>query len=106
MIEPGHAVVVYLREPREQIWGVLRVMSPVGVTVEGFDVSSFDTWFRDVGAGKNGRQQTSVIFFPFARIERILLDRGSEGVRSMSERFKSQLGLTVAAYLDGRGHDV
>ena len=99
MIGPGEVVVVYLRDPRERIWGVLRTLDDIGVTVEGFDVDAFDSWLREVEAGSGGRERMSVVFFPMNRVERLLLDRGSPDIRSLSERFQDRVGLTVTAYL-------
>jgi hypothetical protein len=100
VIRPGEVVVVYLREPRERIWGVLRTLDGIGVTVEGFDVDAFDSWLREVETGSGGRERMSVVFFPMARVERLLLDRGSREIRSLAERFHDRVGLTVTAYLD------
>ena len=102
MMRPGEVVVVYLRDPRERIWGVLRTLDGIGVTVEGFDVDGFDSWLRDVESGSGGRERMSVVFFPMNRVERLLLDRGSSDIRSLSERFFERVGLTVAAYLNVR----
>jgi hypothetical protein len=99
VICPGEVVVVYLRDPRERIWGVLRTLDGVGVTVEGFDVDGFDSWLRDVESGSGGRERMSVVFFPMNRVERLLLDRGSRDIRSLAERFQERVGLTVADYL-------
>ena len=102
MIAPDDVVLVYLREPKERIWGVLRRLDAVGVTVEGFDVDSFDGWLRTVEGGADGRDQMSAVFFPMARVERILLDRRSAGVPALAERFAERVGLDVIDYL-GRG---
>jgi hypothetical protein len=99
VIRPGEAVVVYLRDPRERIWGVLRSLDGIGVTVEGFDVDAFDSWLREVETGSGGREQMSVVFFPMTRVERLLLDRGSGAIPSLSERFQDRMGLTVSDYL-------
>jgi hypothetical protein len=100
VIRSGEVVVVYLRDPRERIWGVLRALDGIGVTVEGFDVDGFDSWLRDVESGSEGRERMSVVFFPMNRVERLLLDRGSRDIRSLSERFQERVGLTVADYLN------
>ena len=103
MIEVGHAVVIYLREPREQYWGVLRRLDVVGVSLEGCDVAIFDTWLARVEAGL-GNGELSVYFFPTRRIEKVLLDRGLPGVPSCGERFENAVGETPTAWLNaGQG---
>ncbi len=106
MIGPDSIVLVYLREPKERVWGVLRRLDPMGVTVEGFDVDGFDPWLRSVEAGADGREQMSEMFFPMARLERILLDRRSAGAPSLAERFAERMGVEVLDYVGRQGEQV
>ncbi len=100
MIQPGEVVIVYLQEPREQVWGLLRGLDPAGVTVEGLEIDSFDGWLRCVEEGSGWRSQISVQFFPMQRVQRVLLDRGDEAAASISERLEGRIGRSLAALLD------
>jgi hypothetical protein len=99
MIRAGSMVIVYLRDPRERIWGILRALDLSGLSMEGFAVDSFDAWLRAVEGGADAREGMSVVFFPMQRVERVLLDRGSREIPSLSERFQARLGMSVADYL-------
>ena len=99
MMKPGAAVVVYLQEPREQVWGVLRALEPHGVVVEGLEIASFDGWMRCVEEGSGWRSQISVQFFPTHRVQRVVLDRGDENAPSLSERFEARMGASVGHFI-------
>jgi methylmalonyl-CoA epimerase len=90
----GDPLLVYLREPQEKMWGVLRERDASGVTIEGMDLASVDAWTKQVERGEEGIVP-SVLFFPMARVERILLDRGTPGLPSLSETFRARTGRHV-----------
>jgi len=46
MIEKNSLVVGYLKEQREQIWGVLLSLDQSGVVIKGISLESFDDWCR------------------------------------------------------------
>lgn len=94
----GDAVLVYLRDPHEKLWGVLRERDLSGLTVEGMDLASFDSWTSQVERGEEGIAP-SLLFFPMARVERVLLDRGTPDVPSLSEGFSRRTGRTVQSVL-------
>jgi methylmalonyl-CoA epimerase len=97
-IRPGDAVLVYLREPQEKLWGVLRERDASGLTVEGLDLASFDAWAMQVEREEDGITP-SVLFLPMARVERLLLDRGTPALPSLSEGFLARTGRTVQSVL-------
>lgn len=97
-IGTGDAVLISLREPHEKMWGVLRERDGSGLTVEGLDVASFDAWTAQVERGEEGIAP-SVYFLPMARVERVLLDRGTPSLPSLSEGFLRRTGRTVASVL-------
>jgi len=97
-IAPGEPVLAYLRDPQEKMWGVLRERDASGVTIEGLDLASFDAWMAQVERGEDGIAP-SVLFFPMARVERLLLDRGTETLPSLSERFAKRTGRRVVEIL-------
>lgn len=51
-IAPGQAVLVYLREPQEKLWGILRRLDGAGVVLEGIDLTSFDDWVAQIERGE------------------------------------------------------
>jgi hypothetical protein len=97
-IVAGDAVLVYLRDPHERMWGVLRERDASGVTVEGLDLTSFDAWTSQVERGEEGIAP-SLLFLPMARVERVLLDRGTPALPSLSENFLLRTGRTVQTVL-------
>jgi methylmalonyl-CoA/ethylmalonyl-CoA epimerase len=97
-IGAGDAVLLYLRDPHEKLWGVLRERDASGVTVEGLDLASFDAWMAQVERGDDGITP-SLVFVPMARVERVLLDRGTPAVPSLSEGFLARTGRTVQSAL-------
>ena len=94
-IAPGAAVLLYLREPQEKLWGVLRRLDGTGAVLEGLDLGSFDTWLGQVERGDADVIGPSVLFVPMMRLERILLDRSSGGLPSLAERFEQRTGRPV-----------
>ena len=99
MIEPGQVVVLSLREPREQVWGLLRGMDERGVAVEGLAVEMFDNWIQEMAGGGDPMQHLSLMFFPMLRVESVLLDRGTPGLPSLAERAEQRLGRSLASFL-------
>jgi methylmalonyl-CoA/ethylmalonyl-CoA epimerase len=97
-IGPGDAVLVYLRDPHEKMWGVLRERDASGLTLQGLDLASFDAWTAQVERGESGITP-SVVFLPMARVERVLLDRGTPQLPSLSEGFMRRTGRTVQSEL-------
>jgi len=97
-IGAGDAVLLYLRDPHEKLWGVLRERDASGLTVQGLDLASFDAWTAQVERGEEGITP-SVLFLPMARVERVLLDRGTPNLPSLSEGFLRRTGRTVQSAL-------
>lgn len=97
-IGAGDPVLVYLRDPHEKLWGVLRERDASGLTVCGLDLASFDSWTAQVERGEDGIAP-SVLFLPMARVERVLLDRGTPALPSLSEGFLRRTGRTVQRVL-------
>jgi methylmalonyl-CoA epimerase len=98
-IGPGAAVLAYLRDPQEKLWGVLNDIGPAGVTLEGIDLTSFDDWVAQIERGEESVVGPSVLFIPMTRVEKILLDRPSGQIPSLAERFERRTGRSVADVL-------
>ncbi len=94
-IAPGQPVLIYLREPHERMWGVLRGLEPSGVILEGIDLASFDDWAAQVDRGEGAAVGPSLLFFPMHRVERLLLDRPSGDLPSLADRFLARTGRHV-----------
>jgi len=103
-IRPGRAVLVYLRDPQEKLWGVLRRLDSAGVVLEGIDLNSFDDWVAQIEREEESVVGPSVLFVPMARVERVLLDRSSGHLPSLAERFERRTGRTVQTVL-GQAND-
>ena len=100
-LEPGETVLAYLRDPHEKLWGVLRRLDATGIVIEGIELTSFDDWVAQVERGEDSVVGPSVIFLPTPRIERVLLDRPSGSLPSLSDRFLARTGRTVQQVLSG-----
>lgn len=102
-LAPGSAALLYLREPHEKLWGVLRRLDVAGVVLEGVDLGSFDDWVRQIERGEEDTIGPSVLFMPMVRVEKILLDRRSGELPSLAERFEQRTGQSVQTMLEARG---
>lgn len=100
-LEPGQVVLAYLRDPGEKLWGILRRLDASGIVIEGIDLSSYDDWVAQVENGEDAIIGPSVIFLPTPRIEKVLLDRSSGSLPSLSDRFLARTGRTVQQVLSG-----
>ncbi len=94
-IHPGEAVLVYLKDPHEKLWGVLHRLDAAGILLEGIDLGSFDDWVAQIERGDENVVGPSTIFLPMSRVERILLDRPSGRLPSLADRFRERTGRTV-----------
>jgi methylmalonyl-CoA/ethylmalonyl-CoA epimerase len=97
-VAPGEAVLVYLQNPKEKFWGILRDAAVWGVTVEGIDLSSFESWLAIVSQGETAHATTAL--FPSHRIEKVLLDRATGDAESLEERLRKRIGTGLADFLD------
>lgn len=92
-------VVLYLREPPAKVWGVIRSLDGTGVAVEGVDLRSFDELLRGASSGEMGPADLSLAFYPLGRVEKILMDRGTEAAPSLTDQFRARLGKGLVEYL-------
>jgi len=90
VIAPGTVVLVNLRQPREQLWGMLLDLAQNGIQLRGLPLASFDDFLRWVGSGGSSSDPgptVSTIFVPLSRLEKIYLDEPSGAIRSYHQRF-------------------
>jgi len=95
----GSVVLVYLREPREQVLGVLESLDVAGVTVRGLGLDSFEDWTGLMVRGEAGGLAPSLVFYPLLRVEKIMLDESPGTLPSFQERFGQRTGRDLARAL-------
>jgi methylmalonyl-CoA epimerase len=100
-LQRGDALLAYLGDPQEKLFGVLHRLDASGVVLEGVDLSSFDDWIGQVERGEEGIGP-SLLFLPMRRVEKLLLDRRSGELPSLSERFQGRVGRSVQQVLGVR----
>ena len=98
-IRPDAVVIVYLKDPKERFWGVMRSLDATGTSVLGVDLMAFDDWLRSLDDATGARITPSLVFFPLQRVEKILLDMASGEIPSLWERFEGKSGQGLHAYL-------
>ena len=101
--EKSSIVIVNLVNPKEKFFGVLRALSPAGVTMRAINLDSFDDWIRQIARGEEEDIVMITMFVPLFRVERIFLDEPAGAIKSYSERFEEVVGTSVAAYLGDAG---
>jgi methylmalonyl-CoA/ethylmalonyl-CoA epimerase len=94
-IQAGSAVLVYLQDPQEKLWGLLRRLDSAGAMLQGIDLSSFDDWISQIDHQEESVVGPSLLFVPMRRIEKMLLDHSSGNIPSLAERFHGITGRTV-----------
>jgi hypothetical protein len=91
-------VVAYLHSPRERWWGLLRGLTPAGITLRGISIDSFDSWMRSIVRNEEEIAVSSV-FFPMIRVERIYEDETTAATPSHSDRFREATGIDARSHL-------
>lgn len=105
--EPNSLVIVNLVQPKEKFFGVLRALSPAGVTMRAVNLDSFDDWIHQIARNEEMDIEMITMFVPLFRVERIFLDEQAGAVQSYTQRFQQVTGTPVRTYLgipdDGYG---
>jgi hypothetical protein len=102
-IRPDAVVIVYLKEPKERFWGIMRSLDSTGTSVMGVDLMAFDDWLRALSAATGAQISPSLVFFPLQRVEKILLDMPAGEIPSLWERFEAKTGRNLHDYLGLEG---
>jgi hypothetical protein len=97
--EPSSLVIVNLVSPKEKFFGVLKALSPAGVTVRAINLESFDDWVRQIARDDESNLDLVTMFVPLFRVERIFLDEPAGDIKSYSQRFEDIVGRDVRDYL-------
>lgn len=87
---PGALVIATLANPREKFWGAILHLSPIGLSLRGVDLSSFDDFTAQIRDGEPFA--AGVMFFPMHRIERLELDLPEGTLPSLAQRFAQKTG--------------
>ena len=98
--EPGSLIILNLVNPKEKFFGILRALSPAGVTLRAINLDSFDDWIHQLARGEDPDLDLMTMFVPLFRVERIFLDEPSGSIKSYAERFEQVVGLSVSAHLE------
>lgn len=93
---PGTVAVLYLRDPRERLFGVVRQLDEVGCALEGIDLDTWEPWVSQWARGEEGPITPSLLFFPLARVEKILADGDTADLPSFTRRFEERTGRPLA----------
>lgn len=91
-MERGDLVLAVLREPREQVWGVLLRLDTSGLEIRGLDARNFEEWARQIAAGTPAQLGPATVYYPSHRLERVSLDEPIGAVPSMAQRFLEIVG--------------
>ena len=97
--EPSSLVIVNLVTPKEKFFGVLKALSPAGVTIRAINLESFDDWVRQIARDDEPNLDLVTMFVPLFRVERIFLDEPSGDIKSYAQRFRDVVGSDVREYL-------
>ena len=98
--EPGSLIILNLVNPKEKFFGILRALSPAGVTIRAINLDSFDDWIHQLARGEDPDLDLMTMFVPLFRVERIFLDEPSGAIKSYAQRFEQVVGRTVGAHLE------
>jgi hypothetical protein len=92
-------VILNLINPKEKFVGILRGLSPAGVTTRAVNLDTFDDWIHQIARGEECDIEMITMFAPLSRVERIFLDEPSGVIKSYSQRFQEVVGKSVEEYL-------
>lgn len=89
----GEIVVLYLKEPREKMWGVLLETSSSGVWFRGLELNAFEDFARQEAGKREPLVGPNTLFFPYLRVEKIIIDENIGKFPSFKQKFEEISGL-------------
>jgi len=101
-LRPGDVVVLYLRDPKVRLVGLLETLGPEGVTVRGIDLEAFEDWTNQWARGEEGPLAPGLQFLPAHRVEKLLADQAAPGLVSLGQQFRERTGRELRDALSGR----
>ncbi len=99
-MESQSIIIAYLQAPKERYWGILLTLNQSGLTLRGMDLASFDDWTQQVARSEEPSIGLTTMFFPMARIEKLILDEATGSALSFSDQFLTRVGRSVREYLE------
>lgn len=96
---PGAVVILYLMDPPSKVWGQVLSMDGSGISIQGADLRSFEDLLRGASAGDLGPGDLSVVYYPLRRVEKMILDLGTEAAPSLQDQFQARVGRSFVEYL-------
>jgi hypothetical protein len=97
--EPNALIIVNLVNPKEKFFGVLKALSPAGLTVRAINLDSFEDWIHQIARNEDADLDLLTMFVPLFRLERIFLDEASGSIKSYSQRFEEVAGQNIREFL-------
>ena len=97
----GTLAVLYAKEPRARMIGVVRSLDAVGVALLGLDLDAWDDWVAQWARRERGPLTPSLQFFPLARVEKLQADEDAPDLPSFGRRFAERTGVALPAALAG-----
>jgi len=101
--EPQSLVIVNLVNPKEKFFGLLRALSPAGVTMRAINLDSFEDWIHQIARAEEQDIEMISMFVPLFRVERIFLDEPAGAIKSYAQRFEEVAGQSIFEYLGDAG---
>jgi methylmalonyl-CoA epimerase len=101
-LAPGELVVLYLKDPKERLVGLLEHLDGAGVLLEGLDLEGWEDLLGQYARGEEQPIGPSRQYFPIGRVEKILADRDAGDLPSLARQFHARTGLDLKEVL--RGH--
>ncbi len=101
-LRPGDVVVLYLRDPKVRLVGLLEALGPEGVTIRGIDLEAFEDWTNQWARGEAGPLAPGLQFLPAHRVEKLLADQAVPGLVSLGEQFRERTGRELRDALAAR----
>jgi hypothetical protein len=93
--DDGSLVIINLVNPKEKFLGILKSVSPAGVTIRAINLDSFEDWMRQVARKDPPDIGFATMFVPLFRVERIFLDEPTASIPSFAEQFYNVVGQRI-----------
>jgi hypothetical protein len=94
-LRTGAAVVLYLQNPREKVWGLLLSLTTAGVLIRGLDLAVFEDWMRQEARNEEPLLGLCTVFYPMTRVERLERDEAVGSFLGCADRFALEVGRSV-----------
>ena len=97
----GTLAVLYAKDPRARMIGVVRALDAVGVALLGLDLAAWDDWVAQWARRERGPLTPSLQFFPLARVEKLQADEDAPDLPSFGRQFAERTGVALTVALAG-----